>query len=502
LAEFLSSDEINSELDELTKVEDVDAGAQQAPLNSLSDAAFELLLWDVFGNQIHSEEYYDTATLMVVGADQGRDVWLTKNGNPGGLIQCKRLKSAFGAPDAIREIIKFILFAELNPNLLQDDQPFRYSLAVSTEPAGTTVDFFASPTQWLTKHEDKILGYLNEVIGKYKSFEKFSGAKKLNQVKRRLELFSYELLRPADIDVLLGKFPRVRERFFRIRLVQSEEDIDDFMGRMAGKHGLGQPIGDKARALLDVQLHSEIEGLRKSRFYPGNDVAKPTTFRLPLDNDLNIPLSDEELSLFCSEASWGLKNDANAIFQVDHLEELRTAAMIAAIEAADTLNAEERTQRSELRKVLDYYQPKVRRAEIAAKLLLVDKVVRSPWFSNDCWPETAETMRRLIQLVINGPRVGSGGLTVKIRVQSHPKIVGYIDMDEIDQAEFRKRCPGFTPSYYDGGVCDLGPDLGLKYALPAGLTALVLYSTTHGVPLERIMDDGAHSIYSWGLYPA
>ncbi len=229
---------------------------------------------------------------------------------------------------------------------------------------------------------------------------------------------------------------------------------------------------------------------------------KPTIFRLPLDNDLNITLSDQELSLFCSEASWGLKNDPNAILQIDRLEERRTTAMIAAIEATGTLNPKDRTQRSELRKVLEVYQPKVRRAEIAAKLLLVDKVVRSPWFSHDCWPETADTIRRLIPLAINGPRVVSGGLTVKIRVESHPKIVGYIDMDETDKAKFLERCPDFTPSYYDGGVCDLGPQLGLKYALPAGLTALVRYSTAHGVSLDKIMDDGAHSIYSWGLYPA
>lgn len=158
MVKFLTKDEASRELVEVTKIQDVDAGFQQAPLNNLTDATFELLLWDVF-NSTHSKEYYDRATVMVAGADQGRDVWLTKNGNPAGLVQCKRLTSAFSAPEAVREVIKFILFAELNSELLKKHLPFKYSLAVSTDPAGTTVSFFDSPAQWLTKNDEFILGY-------------------------------------------------------------------------------------------------------------------------------------------------------------------------------------------------------------------------------------------------------------------------------------------------------------------------------------------------------
>ncbi|AXX98739.1 hypothetical protein BAR1_12900 [Profundibacter amoris] len=161
---FFSRDEVSRELVEVSKIQDVEAGVQQAPLNNLTDAAFELLLWDIFGSLRHSKEYYDNATLMVAGADQGRDVWLTRHGDPAGLVQCKRLTSAFSAPEALREVIKFILFAELNPELLKKDLPFKYSLAVSTDPAATTVSFFDSPAQWLTNNDESILGYLNEVI--------------------------------------------------------------------------------------------------------------------------------------------------------------------------------------------------------------------------------------------------------------------------------------------------------------------------------------------------
>ncbi|WP_341863841.1 hypothetical protein [Gymnodinialimonas sp. 57CJ19] len=272
MVKFFSKDEVAQELEDIPKVQDLEASTQQAPLNELTDANFELLLWEIFTNQKNPEDYYDKATLMLTGADQGRDVWLTLQGEPAGLIQCKRVKSKFSAPEAIREIIKFILFAELHPELLKDGLPFKYSLAVSTEPAQTTIDFFTSPNQWLEKNDDSILGYLTEVIAKYKSFEGFSGDVKLSHVIRRLRAFSYDLLRPSDIDVMLGNFSRVRERFFRVRLVQSEEDIDGYMERIAGKHGLGQPISDKARALLDLELQNEMEALRKARFFPGCDL--------------------------------------------------------------------------------------------------------------------------------------------------------------------------------------------------------------------------------------
>ena len=112
MVEFFSKNELALELEGISKVQDFEASTQQAPLNELTDANFELLLWEIFTNQRNSEDYYDKATLMLTGADQGRDVWLTLQGEPAGLIQCKRVKSKFSAPETIREIIKFILFAE------------------------------------------------------------------------------------------------------------------------------------------------------------------------------------------------------------------------------------------------------------------------------------------------------------------------------------------------------------------------------------------------------
>ena len=224
--------------------------------------------------------------------------------------------------------------------------------------------------------------------------------------------------------------------------------------------------------------------------------------RLPLDRELNIMLSDEELALFCSEASWELKNDPSAVFAIDHVDEQRAITMVAEIEAVEVLSAEARTARSELREYLAHLAPKTRRAEVAARLLLTDDALRSPWLVGGCWPETAATMRRLMPQVIAGATAHPDRLPLKIGLPAHPKLVGYIDIDVEDRPAFEDQCKTYNPRYFIGGVHDLGSALGLKYALPAGIAALVAYSAFHGVPVEELQRDNTSSIYFWGLYAA
>lgn len=228
----------------------------------------------------------------------------------------------------------------------------------------------------------------------------------------------------------------------------------------------------------------------------------PPTLSLPLDRELNILLSDDELALFCSEASWELKNDPSARIAVDHVDEQRAIAMVAEIETGDTLNTEARKARSELREYLARLSPKLRRAEVAARLLLTDDVLRSPWLIGGCWPETAATMRRLMPQVITVAISQTGRMPLKIGRPNHPKLVGYIDINVEDKPAFEEQCKTYDPLYFLGGVHDLGSALGLKYALPAGIAALVAYSAMHGVTIEELQRDNTSNIYFWQLYAA
>lgn len=337
MVEILDANLVEQEFQGISKVNDIEAGAHQAPLNNLTDTQFELLLWSVFKQQIKSKEYYDKATLMIAGADRGRDVWLTKDGNPAGLIQCKRLKSAFSAPGAVREIIKFILFAELDPALLYEDLPFKYSLAVSTDPASTTVDVFTSPTAWFQENDDRILSYVNDVISAYKSFQNFSGTEKLARVKSRLKLFSYELIRPSDIDVLLNDFPRVRERFFHVRLVQSEEAFVDLFDRKVEEHGLGHHLSEKTRLLLDAEVQTEIDRLRRSRFFPGSDINKSAlTMRKRLMNgDLRQASDQARSNALGACARWLSRSEEKAVAH----EAIEASEKLGTSEEADIAKA-------------------------------------------------------------------------------------------------------------------------------------------------------------------
>ncbi|MED5611036.1 hypothetical protein VV867_25290 [Pseudomonas sp. JH-2] len=224
--------------------------------------------------------------------------------------------------------------------------------------------------------------------------------------------------------------------------------------------------------------------------------------RLPLDSELNIMLSDEELALFCSEASWELKNDPSVVFAIDHVDEQRAIVMISEIEAMEILDAKARTARSGLREYLTHLSPKIRRAEVAARLLLTDEVLRSPWLVGACWLETAATMRRLMPQVIAGAISRLNCLPLKIGIPAHPKLVGYIDIDAEDRSAFEDQCKTYDPRYFIGGVHDLGSILGLKYAIPAGIAALVRYSAVHGVPIEELQRDNTNNIYFWELYAA
>ncbi|MFT9382738.1 restriction endonuclease [Gluconobacter sp. P5B12] len=242
-----------------------------------------------------------------------------------------------------------------------------------------------------------------------------------------------------------------------------------------------------------------------SQFFRSSDeqaAPQPPIFCLPLDSNLNIVLSDKELALFCSEASWGLKNDPSAIFTINHADAQRVTETIAAIEATGALDIEARSKRSNLQAYLAYISPKIRKAEVAAKLLLTDDVVRSPWLIGGCWPETAATMRRLMPQNFNWSDPFPRGLTLKISPEDHPELVGYVNLDADDRLAFEAHCDAFKPDcYFLGSVVDLGADLGLKYALPAGIAALVNYSASSNVPIETLQNDRTNSIYFWKLYP-
>ena len=220
----LTDDEINAAYAQVEAVDEGRVGPDRANYLALTDADFELLLHSIYKERKPPSAWYINVRLMVTGADQGRDVWLTKDEQPVGLIQCKRVKSGFTLPDTVREVIKFLLNAVLEPELLPDENNFCFTLALASDPAGTTTCFFEAPQSWFDANEAELPGLVADVIKRYDAFSELQVEAVMPGIRTALKSLKYELLRPVDLDALLERIPAVRQRFFKVQLVVAVED--------------------------------------------------------------------------------------------------------------------------------------------------------------------------------------------------------------------------------------------------------------------------------------
>jgi hypothetical protein len=256
---------------------------------------------------------------MTAGADRGRDVWLTLKERPAGLVQCKRVAGAFTAPDTVREVIKFLLFAELDPTLLPNPANFRYNLALSSDPAGTAVSFFSAPVAWFHENDAHIEGYLRDVTRKYANFENIDIPSVLPRIKARLVTVGYELIRPVDLDERLERHPGVRARFFRVRQVIDLESVRSLLDAKfdAERQRLAlRPVDSLSQALLDDEVRRELDRIRRSRFFDGAKTLAETAKlaeRL-VDGDLSLASEQVRSEALAACARWQvLKGDPDQV---------------------------------------------------------------------------------------------------------------------------------------------------------------------------------------------
>lgn len=227
--ELLTDDEINVAYAHVEALDEGLVGPDRANYLALTDADFELLLYSIYRGGASDLPWYNNARLMVTGADQGRDVWLTKDEQPVGLIQCKRVKAGFTRPDTLREVIKFLLNVVLEPALMPDPTDFRFILALASDPASTTTDFFDAPQTWLDANKPVLQDLVADVIKKYEAFSTLNVEAVMPGIRTALKSLKYELLRPVDLDALLESVPAVRKRFFKVQLVVALEDAGNMI---------------------------------------------------------------------------------------------------------------------------------------------------------------------------------------------------------------------------------------------------------------------------------
>lgn len=257
---LLTADEINAAYAQVEAVDEGRVGPDRANYLALTDADFELLLCSIYKGCAPELPWYSNVRLMVTGADQGRDVWLTKDERPVGLIQCKKVKAGFTRPDTLREVIKFLLNVVLEPALMPDPAGFRFILALASDPASTTTDFFDAPQTWLTTNEVELLGLATDVIKKYEAFSTLKIETVMPGISTALKSLKYELLRPADLDALLERIPAVRQRFFKAQLVVAVEDAEAMIEARFAAVGL---VSKSTQTLTRADVEEDI--MRGSR---------------------------------------------------------------------------------------------------------------------------------------------------------------------------------------------------------------------------------------------
>lgn len=248
----LTADEINAAYAQVEAVDEGRVGPDRANYLALSDADFELLLYSIYQEPKPPSAWYSNVRLMVTGADQGRDVWLTKDERPVGLIQCKKVKAGFTRPDTLREVIKFLLNVVLEPALMPDPTNFRFVLALASDPASTTTDFFDAPQTWLKANDAELLDLVASVIKKYEAFSTLKIEAVMPGISAALKSLKYELIRPVDLDALLARISAVRQRFFKVQLVVAVEDAEAMIEARFVAAGLVSK-GIKAYTRADIE---------------------------------------------------------------------------------------------------------------------------------------------------------------------------------------------------------------------------------------------------------
>ncbi len=119
------------------------------PFNSIDDRRFEEFIFSVYKQKIESDakfqHQFDDIFLMQGVGEKGRDCILYKKNISVGLLQCKKYSTRISKPDAIKEILKFILYSLVDNTLIPDIKLFTYHFIASSgfsEPASDCLTDF------------------------------------------------------------------------------------------------------------------------------------------------------------------------------------------------------------------------------------------------------------------------------------------------------------------------------------------------------------------------
>jgi hypothetical protein len=215
----MTNAEIADETTRASAIAYFEADLPDLPLTRLRDRTFEILAHALATAHIETgASKFTRATVLRVGADDGRDVLLLRDEKVAGIVQCKRYEKAIPLPMVLRELMRFALRAVRNPGLVPDPIDFAYEFWTAGELTGPALAFFNAPRTYLKTNQTALLDAARKarvgVAGLRVDNPKQAEAEEAAAIAM-VAKFSLSTVGPVEIKARLADQPIVRRRFFR-----------------------------------------------------------------------------------------------------------------------------------------------------------------------------------------------------------------------------------------------------------------------------------------------
>lgn len=259
----ISDEQIDIEAQSGYKPWTIDSGIGLLPFSELGDREFELLCYLLVKNEIEDDKHKNVTSISLMQgvSERGRDCSLYNDGVVSGLIQCKKLQGRISRPQALREIIKFLLFSIIDSDLLPKPESFEYKLYVSNDLAETTNALIHSYSTEIEKEiqSKSIEKYTKDVVSEYESFKKFENNEPINKIIELLRKIRVTASNATDLTLRVHKYESLLSLFFNVKTVIDLESADRVVRNALDDYGLKYLTDEDLKQLQNRIAHTKEE---------------------------------------------------------------------------------------------------------------------------------------------------------------------------------------------------------------------------------------------------
>jgi hypothetical protein len=238
----ISDEQISIEAQSGYKPWTIDSGIGSLPFSELGDREFELLCYLLVKTEIECGKHKNitSISLMQGVSERGRDCSLYNNGTVSGLIQCKKLQGRMSRPQALREIIKFLLFSVIDIELLPEPNSFEYKLYVSNDLAETTNSLIHSYSTEIEKEiqSGAISKYIKDVVSEYETFKIFETNLPDSKIIELLRRISLTASNATDLTLRVHNHHSLLSLFFNVKTIIDLESANKVIRNALDDYGL------------------------------------------------------------------------------------------------------------------------------------------------------------------------------------------------------------------------------------------------------------------------